>query len=782
MEREDPNQSLVCDALTHDALNAVAVFDAELRYVAVSEAARVMMGFPNESFVGRRPSEVFPPESALPVEEGLRDVIKGGKPVVVEYALRLHGADRMFHSRRTPLRDATGRVTGLVVVTRDVTAERLAERTGALFREVLALFLKASCLPEYGDALLGLLASRLPCRSLGLRVVDRARGTLSFVASRGFSEGFLRAAGALPVDSDEPQALASREGFRTHGVFPVRRGDELLGCLHLADVEADKLTAEDVALVGSLLPLIGEAMGRFWMEDALSDNRVRLAALVDALPLAIWYMDEDRRVRFQNAAHRTAFGEAHAGDKCHLSMMGSAVPCDDCPMERVRRGETVRKAGWRSPRNDRSYDVLNVPMNLGGEFGHLEILIDATERAMAEMHLRETQRLESLGSLAAGVAHDFNNILAGIIGYSQLGEQRAGEQEDLADPFRQIHAVADRGAELTRKILAFSRRQPLRMAPLDSNALIEGLDVILRPLLGNLVTVRNDLGNPVWAVMGDRGQLEQVLFNLCVNAVEAMPAGGMLTLATRNVDPVEMARLAGNGGAVGGVEFRVTDTGTGMPPEVVQHAFEPFFTTKGRGRGTGLGLSVTYGIVQQHGGKILIDSVPGAGTTMSVLLPASSITPSRIPRKTTPAPVQARKCQGRALVVEDERAIRELVTSLLRQVGFEVDAACDGAEALLRMCAPGARFDVVVTDIAMPGINGYELSRRIDAIRPGTPFVFMTGCADTTLEQYGVGNDVRLLHKPFSLPELVRMVEEAVGNGDRGARPVPPGAGEELRA
>jgi signal transduction histidine kinase len=488
-------------------------------------------------------------------------------------------------------------------------------------------------------------------------------------------------------------------------------------------------------------------------------------AFIDSMPIPIWVIDAEHRIRFQNRAQREAFGALPQGSQCFSSVFGQETPCPGCGRPESAPGGTVRRAGWQPTGHDRCYDVVCVGFPVGGQSGRLAVLLDVTERARSEAQLRQTQKLESLGGVAAGIAHDFNNVLAGIIGYAQLGEQRAASSTDLADPFRQIRQIAERGAELTRKILAFGRRQPLRIAPVDLNRIAHDLKPMLDPLAGTTVTVNYELQDHLWAVMGDRGPIEQVLFNLCVNAVEAMPGGGVLTVATRNLENPEVSRLLPASVHPRGVALTVTDTGTGMPPEVASRAFEPFFTTKGRGRGTGLGLSVTYGIVKQHGGTIAIDTVLGRGTAVTVNLPATSATPSKCVPIVKPVapPVTARR--GRALVVEDERAIRDLVAELMRTLGFEVEVAGGGEEALEAIRIADGRFDLMVTDIAMPGMNGWDLAGRVTKARPGFRVLFMSGCAEATLERYGIGSDARILRKPFVLDDLSRAVNDALKPG-----------------
>lgn len=407
---------------------------------------------------------------------------------------------------------------------------------------------------------------------------------------------------------------------------------------------------------------------------------------------------------------------------------------------------------WRDPRTDRTYDVITVPYDaISGERQRVEVFFEITERVQTEAQLRQTQRLDSLGSLAPGIAHDFNNILAGIIGYSQLGLQRSDPDSDSAHVFEQIGQIAERGAELTRKILAFSRLQALKVTALDINNLILGMRTMLVSLAGDRVEVVLDLADGLWAVQGDESQIEQVLLNLCVNAVEAMPGGGRLTIRTRNVEGESLRKVLASAPYLSltpsthpvpthGVLIEVSDTGHGMPPEVLSQAVELFFTTKGRGRGTGLGLSVSHRIIQQHRGNMVIESAVGCGTTFRVCLPSMNVTPSRVHRPVY-SPVAPRRpglaYRKPALVVEDDPPIRGLVATMLTELGVEARTAGSGPEALEILSSRENEIRLVITDVAMPGMSGPELARHVRHLHPEVPILFMSGCSDSILEQYG---------------------------------------------
>jgi two-component system, cell cycle sensor histidine kinase and response regulator CckA len=388
-------------------------------------------------------------------------------------------------------------------------------------------------------------------------------------------------------------------------------------------------------------------------------------------------------------------------------------------------------------------------------------LREEAERDRLAVHLQRAQRLESLGQLAGGVAHDFNNLLAVILNYAAfIIEDGAGTP--FAADAEQIAHAGRRGSELTHQLLAFARREVIRPRPLDLNTVVRDVQQMLSRSIGEHIAFSTHLALTLPPVMADAGQLEQVLVNLAVNARDAMPSGGRLTIDTTVVDIDRELDLAGASRAPGlppgrYVRLRVADSGTGMPPEVVDRAFDPFFTTKPKGEGTGLGLATVYGIVTQAGGTIQIDSVAGAGTTITVLLP---VTAERLD-ETEGGPDQA-SLQGHGetiLVVEDEAALRQVTSRILRRAGYTVLTASGGAAALELAGSHPEPIDVLLTDVVMPGLLGPELAARLVAGRPHTAVLYMSGYAQPVLTSNGtLAPDVRLIEKPFTSTELLTAV------------------------
>ena len=396
-------------------------------------------------------------------------------------------------------------------------------------------------------------------------------------------------------------------------------------------------------------------------------------------------------------------------------------------------------------------------------------LRDISEQRRLQRELNQTQRLESLGRLAGGVAHDFNNLLGVIINYAVfIAEQAAdhrgdGDWSSIAHDADEIRQAGERATRLTRQLLAFARRELVRPEVLDCNRVITDVEELLQRTLGEHIELQLDLADDVWPVLADPGQLEQVLVNLAVNARDALPSGGQLTIETMNTTVDERyARLHPDVAPGRYVCLLVSDTGTGMNSEIAERAFEPFFTTKRPGEGTGLGLATVYGIVHQAGGHIFLDSDLGVGTTVNVLLPISTATSpitSRAPKDTM------QQVLGRGetvLVVEDEDAIRAVVERILRQSHYEVLTAAHADDALT-LARDHASIDVLLTDVIMPGMSGRELATELRSVLPNVKVLYMSGYALPALATQGtLDADVDLVEKPFSATTLLRALRQVL--------------------
>jgi len=521
--------------------------------------------------------------------------------------------------------------------------------------------------------------------------------------------------------------------------------------------------------------------------------RARLEAALGAMSESICIADAGSRFVHINEAFRRfhRFGEGQAFAPAQAEFMkrvdvlgedGAPLPPERRPLGRALAGETASDIEHRVRRIDTgetwigSYNTAPIRNRDGAIVGAVVTARDVTQRKAdvaslleSQSQLAQAQKMEAVGQLTGGIAHDFNNLLAVIIGNLDL--LRAGETQDAAEMLDTAIHAANRGAELTRRLLAFSRRQTLQPRRVDPNALVDGLVTLLKRTLGAKIAVETQLSPDVGNVIADPAQLESALLNLAVNARDAMPDGGRLTVVTRLVE-LEAEYARGRADVTPGLyeAISVSDTGTGMAPDIAERAFEPFFTTKGVGKGSGLGLSMVYGFAKQSGGHAAIYSEPGHGTTVTIYLPRN------LPGTGAIAPAQgglaspARGAGQKILIVDDDPDIRNLVRAQLRTLGYDVDLAADGAQALERLAA-GPAPALLLTDIVMPGTpDGAGLAQAARRNHPDMPIVFMSGFADggAAHEQIIANGDV-FLQKPFTKAQIADAVVQALARGGRGA-------------
>ena len=404
----------------------------------------------------------------------------------------------------------------------------------------------------------------------------------------------------------------------------------------------------------------------------------------------------------------------------------------------------------------------------GGLVNFIVVARDVTKETKLEEQVHFSQKMEAIGMLAGGVAHDFNNILQIITGHTQMIMDLELTEAERREGLSQVREAAERAAQLIRQLLLFGRKQPLLTEDVDLKALVSDLLKMVRRLIGEHIAVNFFASGPLENVRANKVQLEQVLLNLCVNARDAMPKGGRLTIALENVrydaEYCENHPWARQGDYV---LMSVTDTGSGMAPSTLARIFDPFYSTKPKDKGTGLGLSVVYGIIQQHDGLIDVQSMPGVGSTFNVCLPAVA---RRGSGAEAAAAAAAAPGTGTVLLVEDESAVRKLATKILARAGYRVLAAADGVEAVDLFKRHAQNVDVLVIDAVMPRMGGREAYESISAMRPGIPALFCSGySADVLGADFALGPCVQLLQKPYSSEELCRRIRDLL-NASRGVR------------
>jgi signal transduction histidine kinase len=464
------------------------------------------------------------------------------------------------------------------------------------------------------------------------------------------------------------------------------------------------------------------------------DRSLRIGAV-----LTEWSRNVGDRVLLEDqGTFETAFSQALETEKFHL----------EC---RVVRPDNETR--WVVAEGRLYRDEHGRPLRLAGT------VRDVTERRQVEESLRQTQKLEVIGQLTGGVAHDFNNLLTAVLGNIELAALRTRDQNVLGI-LKSAGTAAERGAKLTGQLLAFARKQHLAPRVVSLNELVSSMGDLLLQTIGVTIRIETVLEKDLWAVMIDPTQLELVILNLAINSRDAMPHGGRLTVATKNIG-VSDRPLAPREY----VAISVSDTGSGMTQEVAAKAFEPFFTTKPVGQGTGLGLSQVLGFAQQSGGEVRIDSSVGEGTTITILLPRSRESLPRVVEEAGPVPHDGQAAT--ILVVDDDPAVRELTVSALEEMNYRVLAADNGRVAIEVLRQAGT-VDLALIDLVMPVMNGRELATRIRAVEPGRAILFMTGYDDLSGSEDPFAQEM-VIKKPFKLVELAAAVERAlpVRDGER---------------
>jgi len=510
-------------------------------------------------------------------------------------------------------------------------------------------------------------------------------------------------------------------------------------------------------------------------EMALSREKNLLRTVIDGLPDRIYFKDTGSRFRLANATILKDFG-VQSMDGIVGKTDFDFLPRDLAGRFRGDEEQVIRTGTPLIDKEERSVDLegkekwhrtTTVPFR--GEDGIVNGIVgiarDVTENRKLEEQLRQSQKMEAIGNLAGGVAHDFNNILTAIIGYSDYLLIRLGETNPLRREINEIKKAGGRAASLTQQLLAFSRKQIRKVEVLDLDAVVAGLEALLHRLLGEDVSFVTSRGCGSGRIRADEGQIEQVVLNLAINARDAMPDGGTLTIETADVDLDEgyvSSHFSVKPGSY--AMLCVSDTGIGMDAETKSHLFEPFFTTKEPGKGTGLGLSTVYGIVKQNEGSIWVYSEPGRGTTFKVYFPRAGGSPAPAVHSRTPPGVATGT--ETILAIDDEEMIRDILCVLLKEGGYTVLPAKDGEEAE-RICAEHAGdIHLLLTDVVLPKINGREVARRLTARRPRMRVLFMSGYTANAISHHGVLDpDVAFIQKPFEPAALMRKVREVMDGG-----------------
>ena len=566
-----------------------------------------------------------------------------------------------------------------------------------------------------------------------------------------------------------PEAVAEREilqdqGIRSLLVVPIRSKGMLIGYLGFDSVRRrQRWSADALALVRMVADIIANALERKQAAEALLESERRYRTLFEAASDAIFVMKGE--LFFDcNSQTLQVFGcgrERIIGvppDKFSPPLQPDGRSSKEKAREKIRAAYAGQPQffEWVHLRGDGTPFIAEVSLtriDLAADVYLLAMVRDVSERKKLEEQLLQAQKMEAIGILAGGVAHDFNNILSAIVGYGSLLQMKVERGGPLSDYVERILAAGERAANLTSSLLAFSRKQEAELLPIDINDAIYGFHKILARLIGEDIDFSLNLASESLVIDADSRQFEQVLMNLATNSRDAMPRGGRLTISTSSVV------LDSDSGDIPAGPYAVivvSDTGTGIGHEVRSHIFEPFFTTKEVGKGTGLGLAIVYGIVKKHKGHIRVESAPEGGTTFTIYLPLKSAAGSSRRRR---KPAAIPKGSETILLIEDDPAVRQVTRSMLEEFGYTVLEAADGVSAQYVFREHSRRIDLVVCDLLMPRLNGRETLAALRRTKAGIPAIFISGYASDVIAQKGLADSgAQLLTKPLNPGTLLRQV------------------------
>jgi two-component system cell cycle sensor histidine kinase/response regulator CckA len=778
-----PDGSLtVIDTLFESTPNGIGLWDRDLRFRRVNPALAAINGLPAEAHLGRRLREVAP-GLADALEPLFYEVLKTGRPLVnkelVGESPGRPGERRFWRASYYPVTGGDGGIDGVSAIVVEMTESK---RTEAALRESEERY--RAFIEQTAEAVWRVeLEEPVPVNLSVQEQVRRfmATGYLAecndaMARMYGFDSAGEILGARLPdlLDPSDPKNLDYLGAF-------VQSGYRLIE----AESHERAKDGSDRYFLNNLIGIIEngalcrgwgtqrDITERKWADQALRESREQLRVALKAAHMATWRWDLETDLRVWDGEIPGLFRDMEPS----ADGQGRAFLDQVHPDDRARLAEAAHAAMEGAGQFREEYRILSPNGSIHWltdqgqvfrEGGSRRVYmagtcVDVTHHRQVEEQLRQVQRMEAVGRLAGGMAHETNNQMAVVLGFADFVLGRPDLPERVREDVEQIRKAAERTAGITSQLLAFSRRQPARPRVLDLNETVRAFEPVLRRAMSEGCELQFRLTPGLGPMKADPGQVEQVLLNLALNACDAMPHGGTLTIETAMVSLTqEYVRLKTGVRVQPGhyVLLAMSDTGQGMSRETLSRVFEPFFTTKAVGQGTGLGLSTVYGLVKQADGNIWVYSEPGIGTTFKVYFPVISVAQPAVPE---PEPTLHLGSGETVLVVEDEPDVRRMAVRSLSEAGYTVLEATGGKEALQIIIEAGDRLRVVVTDVAMPELNGRELGDRIADLRPRLPVIYMSGYTDEDVIRRGLMEPGRrFIQKPFSPDALARQVHEAL--------------------
>lgn len=780
----------------------VMILDLKGRILHVNQACEILTGYSVSEIKGRNIEDLLVSREDQATESAffqdatgnIRDSFNG--PILTR-----SGEKRLISWKNSVLAADSGTIPRIIATGVDISSalsvkeelQRTIQTQGVL-NELLHLSLENIPLPEILNRFIHHITS-FPWLMIepqgAVFVMDTRSNSLKLIAHRNLAPQLLTMCARVSLGTclcgraaerkeilfadciDEEHDVRFAE-MRPHGHYCIpilSAAKELLGVFTLYVKEKSVRDPQAEEIFRAAASVVAGVIERKKAEEALIESEERYRIITETASDAIIMLDTNDAINFWNPAAAMMFGytASDIAGKTINSLLDfpsyeeavdgkKVMSLLDAHEKKILESEMV---GIRSDGSRFPVEISLTRLSIGRQWGGIARVRDITRRKEAEREkirletrFLQAQKMEAVGQLAGGVAHDFNNLLTGIIGFAEIALEEIEKGSPLHDDISEVVSLSHKASDLTRQLLAFSRRQSLIPEELNLNSLISHLLKMLKRLIGENIEL-SFAGDPDLArIYADPGQIEQILANLTINARDAMPQGGQLKITTANVV------ITGDGGKADGrqaeippgeyVRFSIQDTGTGMTADILPQIFEPFFSTKEIGKGSGLGLSTVYGIVKQHHGAILVDSSPGRGSVFSVYLPKADDV-DRDDIAAVPEWVSAALGTGRILVVEDEESVRRVTTRILNRLGYEVLIADGPEEAEKIFQEINGEIDLMLTDVVMPGKNGRELYESLSALKPDLQVLFMSGYMDDSLAQKGLlGKDAFFIKKPFT--------------------------------